>query len=633
MFDQQNIVDLSKTIPVSFVTATTKDASALTRSIKDLCGEHADIIVIKNPDNLSEAYDEGWKKARHDIVVFVHDDVQLRFPKNWYPELKKLIDDKSTGFLGVAGTRGLLTTGKWFEFLGNPTHEHLLGSVTHGSVVDGKYEEHTNVYGDFGDAVVLDGCLLITTKRVLEDIGGFSKEIFGKFHFYDVATTLRAHMAGYRNFVINLPIVHMSGGNFSDDWAEARDKFVEKYRKDLPQVVDSLGSQLPADKLRLFSFRIGMDGCSYYRIKIPFDKIKKMKLAEVMYQDALSRLKIDDSNATEIIQGSDIIFLRGGHTGGMKRIQLNFDCRNKKFIYDTDDNDFEMSPYNDAYGAFTVEDFWHDLPDGGKTPVWIDKDDPKAEDIGKKWPGVRFYNQAENKIRKEDTIWTLQNVDAVTVTTEYLANVYRKYAKKVYVLPNAIDFDLWPRVPLNKDNKEIRIGWAGGASHFADLQLLRAPITKLLKKNKNCKFVVFGSGLGGWINDLPQNQVERVPWVASNAYSYRKICLNLDIALAPLRGVEFDRGKSPIKYLEAAAMGVPMLASNVTPYRETIEDGVTGYLFNTKGEFLDKIEKLISSAKHRKEIGEAAYQYCYKNYNAEKIAPKYVEVCKELLRR
>jgi rhamnosyltransferase len=49
----------------------------------------------------------------------------------------------------------------------------------------------------------------------------------------------------------------------------------------------------------------------------------------------------------------------------------------------------------------------------------------------------------------------------------------------------------------------------------------------------------------------------------------------VDINIAPLVDNPQRRSKSAIKYLEAAAVGVPTVAARLEPYCDTITEGVT----------------------------------------------------------
>ena len=58
-----------------------------------------------------------------------------------------------------------------------------------------------------------------------------------------------------------------------------------------------------------------------------------------------------------------------------------------------------------------------------------------------------------------------------------------------------------------------------------------------------------------------------------------------DIALAPLEmGNIFCRAKSEIKFVEAGALGLPVVASDIAPFRDSITPGEDGFLAADEGE-------------------------------------------------
>jgi O-antigen biosynthesis protein len=80
------------------------------------------------------------------------------------------------------------------------------------------------------------------------------------------------------------------------------------------------------------------------------------------------------------------------------------------------------------------------------------------------------------------------------------------------------------------------------------------------------------------------------------------------LAVIPLDNSRFSACKSAIKWFDYAAVGVPTLASNVSPYREVMADGVTGALVGPRQEdWLAALEAAIGDAAWRRRITRAAH--------------------------
>lgn len=88
--------------------------------------------------------------------------------------------------------------------------------------------------------------------------------------------------------------------------------------------------------------------------------------------------------------------------------------------------------------------------------------------------------------------------------------------------------------------------------------------------------------------------------------------------------------------LEAAAIGRPIIASNISGCRECVEDGVTGYLFspgNVK-ELIEKIEKFIALPYNdKKRMGELGRKKMETEFSREQVVNAYMEELKNIVSR
>ena len=79
-----------------------------------------------------------------------------------------------------------------------------------------------------------------------------------------------------------------------------------------------------------------------------------------------------------------------------------------------------------------------------------------------------------------------------------------------------------------------------------------------------------------------------------------------DVAIAPLQMNPFNDSKSDIKVAECGRYGVPLVASNIGCYSDTIKNGVNGYLLDPKApklEWVRILSKLIKDRKLRERLG------------------------------
>jgi hypothetical protein len=101
----------------------------------------------------------------------------------------------------------------------------------------------------------------------------------------------------------------------------------------------------------------------------------------------------------------------------------------------------------------------------------------------------------------------------------------------------------------------------------------------------------------------------------------------MDIALAPLTKSKFNRYKSELKILEAAAYKIPIVCSNVEPY--TNHRSNLGAFFVTNNDWTTPLTKLIESGKS-KEIGEINYNYCNEHHDIKAVNQKRYDVLKSI---
>lgn len=234
-------------------------------------------------------------------------------------------------------------------------------------------------------------------------------------------------------------------------------------------------------------------------------------------------------------------------------------------------------------------------------PVVMDLDDyliglpPDHPD--RKWSPFAFELPA--------LLHAMMNVDAITVTTPVLKSVVDQYNNNVFVLPNYLDDSIWSFKPKSKKEKQslVRIAFVGTQSHQPDVEKIAKPLSKIAEKYKQrVSFLFYGMEIPEMLKDL-----ENIEHRASVTYDYADFALDVrsisaDIAIAPLNNTLFNRCKSPIKYMEYTAMGLPCVFSRTVPYSEIIEDGVNGFLAEKPNEWIEKISKLIDDQILRKQL-------------------------------
>lgn len=197
----------------------------------------------------------------------------------------------------------------------------------------------------------------------------------------------------------------------------------------------------------------------------------------------------------------------------------------------------------------------------------------------------------------------LRVADRVTVTTEALANLVRPFNENVVIVPNRIPE--WVLGWERPRNSRLTIGWMGSSTHSMDWDEAAPQVRRFLKRNPEVGFHFIGGDYGGW-NELPAGQVRSTGWIDGAENVWRAI--DFDIALAPLRPHVFNQSKSNLKALEAAALGIPIVASDCGPYPDFVEHGKTGFLVKRDHEWGKFLRELVNDDAMRDEMGRNAHE-------------------------
>ena len=141
--------------------------------------------------------------------------------------------------------------------------------------------------------------------------------------------------------------------------------------------------------------------------------------------------------------------------------------------------------------------------------------------------------------------------------------------------------------------------------------MIMPAIIKILKENPKVKLHIVGE------LDLPEEMKALSAQVVKREFvvweKLPELIGSVDINLAPIEDTIFNEAKSENKWVEAALVKVPTVASRVGAFERMIEDGKTGYLCSTLDEWYKKLRNLIAHEELRSNMAETAYQHCRKN--------------------
>ena len=208
--------------------------------------------------------------------------------------------------------------------------------------------------------------------------------------------------------------------------------------------------------------------------------------------------------------------------------------------------------------------------------------------------------------------------DGVICSTEFLARRYAGVNPHVSVCRNGLDLRRYELTRLERGT--VTIGWAGGAGHEAAVKPWLPAVRELLRARPEARFMTVGAPYAELLEDefgperaiaLPFGQIETYPAAMAN----------FDVALAPAAPTNFFRAKSDLRWLEASALGIPVVADPGV-YAD-VEHGVTGLHAASPAEAGEHLHALAASRELRERIGSAARELVTRTRRIEVVAEQW----------
>jgi glycosyltransferase involved in cell wall biosynthesis len=198
-------------------------------------------------------------------------------------------------------------------------------------------------------------------------------------------------------------------------------------------------------------------------------------------------------------------------------------------------------------------------------------------------PNIRFLDKAIRVSLKQDAQLfseAMLQCKTVTVSTTGMMSLVRKRFPdlNVYMVPNGLDRETLHYTSVAKaqtittKNKAFSIAIPSGShAHGADIGVALDGLVSFLKKFPETHVVEIGhGGIDGQIGNIKNyKKYTYLPYS-----EYLKFLPSVDCVLIPLADSSFNECKSIVRFLDASSVNVPVVATNIGEYRETIEKGV-----------------------------------------------------------
>lgn len=321
--------------------------------------------------------------------------------------------------------------------------------------------------------------------------------------------------------------------------------------------------------MKIYASHDGGSGCAWYRMLVPLravDKLAPDVTVKFFNGGKLCMRQVDPPLLPEDAAEADIIVAQRANAFEGMGMWRRWSTPTTRTVYENDDDIWNITHENSAaYDSYKL---------GGEG--------------------------------REAVLRYCSTSNLVTTSSPHLADWHRELTPHVPVvlLPNYI-----PEMVLDLKHDERkgrpRLGWMGGGSHARDIHMATGATRRFMKRHKNWDLVVSGVDYRSAFKCDPA-VMYHIPWIHVSDDSdvfYRAI--DFDIGMCPLLDTQFSRSKSHIKALEYMARGIPVIASDVEPYRRFITHGVDGFLVKQEHEWLEALSTLANDEDLRLRMGAA----------------------------
>jgi len=242
--------------------------------------------------------------------------------------------------------------------------------------------------------------------------------------------------------------------------------------------------------------------------------------------------------------------------------------------------------------------------------------------------------------RLED--YVVHRADAVVgISQSILDELKRRKADpaRLFHVPNGVDVEKF--APVARDETlaaklglggEPVLGFIGSLYRWEGVAWLVRAVAELRRRGTACKLLIVGDGeempavreavrelnAGEFVQILgrvPHDDIERY-------YSV------VDVLVYPRHSIRLTELVTPLKPLEAMALGKAILGSDVGGIRELVHPEKTGILYRADNveDFCVQAKRLLSQTSLRRKLGEEAREFILREKDWRVLAQRYIEV-------
>ncbi len=232
-----------------------------------------------------------------------------------------------------------------------------------------------------------------------------------------------------------------------------------------------------------------------------------------------------------------------------------------------------------------------------------------------------YFDKSSKKIVEYLTkFYCDKTIEELIVPTKKTYDLFKekyKYDRNVHIIPTGIETERFYREKIDVEklnqmkknlginDKDVVVLFVGRIASEKSVDFLIENHVNIVKKYKNCKLLIVGDGpdLEEYKKLAKKCKIEnnviftgRVPWNEIPIY-YNVSDIFVTASHTETQG---------LTVIEAMASSLPVVALNDESFRNVVIDSLTGYLFDSKKEYVNRMLELVSSDEKRKKMGTQA---------------------------
>ncbi len=238
--------------------------------------------------------------------------------------------------------------------------------------------------------------------------------------------------------------------------------------------------------------------------------------------------------------------------------------------------------------------------------------------------------------------YVVHRADAVVGISQPILDELKKRKTdptKLFHVPNGVDTEKFS--PVSRDDKlaaklglgsEPVLGFIGSLYRWEGVAWLVGAVAELRRRGTACKLLIVGDGeempavretvrdlnAGEFIQILgrvPHDEIERYYSVA-------------DVLVYPRHSIRLTELVTPLKPLEAMALGKAILGSDVGGIRELVKPEKTGVLYRADNveDFCKQAKRLLSQTSLQRKLGQEAREFILREKDWKVLAQRYINI-------